>query len=840
MAGWIALDSLVPALLAGSIRGALVLALGAAAAIALRRGSAAVRHLVWSLALAGSVAVPVLAAFVPSYRLRVPAAWSVGRGAVTSFPAAAVLVMEPPAALPAAALETTATALIAHDDRAFAARPVSTPSDASTRRPVVSRSAVAFAVWAAGGLLTLATTGLGLISLQRLGRRAKPIEDGPAARVLAELTVALGVRTPVRLLTSGARSMPMTWGIVHPVILLPANAERWNDERLRVVLAHELAHVQRGDCLTRLLARCVRALYWFNPLAWVAESRLRAEQERASDDVALGFSMTPWAYAEHLLEITAGAGAAQLGLAFAPAMAGLRRIEDRLRSVLDVGRDRRPARRRHAWLGAVAMIAVAAPLSAASVVLADPPNAKAAPDADQRAASELPADQAALLAKVREIYVRPPDEAKLNDGAIKGMIAALGDPFSSYIPPDRFAQLEKALAGKLIGVGAKLELKGDAIRVVAPLDGSPALKAGVQRGDLIVEIDGKPAGADVSAAAARITGPAGSVVTLKVKHENGRDETLKITRGPIELPTVVGARGSAAKAENLMLDPAHKVGYARITQFGSETPKELEAAIRASRADGLKGLVLDLRACPGGMLNSVVDVAGLLLAKGPVVTVRGRGDKSKSFDVDGKNPLPDFPLAVLIDEHTASAAEILAGCLKESGRAILVGNRTFGKGTVQEIIPLKGGAAVRLTTAYFFTPGGRKIDKQAGEALWGVDPTEGYYVALSRDQAATVRERFETGAVIAPEQGAQEVTPERIERDLADPQLAAALKTMLAKLATGEFARTGRPLPDFSAQVMRPEDVEKRRAVLLKDLEKLTHDLDELERGSTSSDKGGD
>ena len=631
----------------------------------------------------------------------------------------------------------------------------------------------------------------------------------------------------------------MTWGILKPVILIPDDARNWTKDRLRVVLAHELAHVKRGDCLTRLFARIVRGVYWFNPLAWFAESRIRAEQERASDDLALGAGVGACEYAEHLLAVTSGHATVTFGSAVALAMAAPRRIESRLRSILDSDRDRRPASRRQALLAVVAGAALALPLAAGQLEAASPaadePAVKNA-DKNQPDDAKIADEPTALLEKVRELYVKPTDESKLTHGAIQGILAALDDPYSGYFPPDKFAEFGRMVEAKLTGIGAHLEMKDDRVTVLVPIEGAPAQKAGVLPGDAILEVDGKStAGMEVTEAVKKIIGPAGTVVKLKLRHADGKEETLAITRGSVEIPTVLGIRKRKEGGSDFMLDPGRKIGYARLTQFGPETSRDLRKAIQGLEAAGLKGLILDLRSCPGGMLDGATGVANLFLAKGLIVTIRGKDNAEQLIEADGKSTLGEFPLVVLVDDHTASAGEILAGALKDNGRAVLVGTRTYGKGSVQSLIPLKGGGAIRLTTAYFFAPQGRGIDRQAGQTVWGVDPSDGDYVTLTPEQTTQRREKLQRDLFPLSGQAGQELTPALIEKEGGDPQLAAALNALIAKLTTGEYARVGNAVPNFAAQATWPAEIKKRRADLLKNLEKLNHELEELNRGGPAT-----
>lgn len=828
-------EALLPVFVGVWARAAVILAVGCVIALALRRASSAARHLTWSLVLVGSITVPALALALPALRVPVPTSWG------------GSLVQQPSIDIPEMAVATPESAG-ATASREPDLSPVATVVSVSASAPVpaavrpapgrsFSLSGWLISVWAFGVALSLASTALGLVSLARLSRAAKPVHDDLAIGILGQLARQLGLARPVKLLRSHNRAMPMTWGVFKPVILLPDEARNWTRDRLRAVLAHELAHVVRGDCATRLLANTVRALYWFNPLAWYAELRLRAEQERASDDLALRVGVGACEYAEHLLAVTTGRASVGFGAAVALAMGTPQRMELRLQSILDPDRDRRPTTRRQVLLASAVAAALAVPLAAGRLEAAAPATddaaanqpGKAQPDAAE-GGGETPAE---LLGKVRELYVKPTDESKLTQGAIQGMIAALDDPYSTYFAPDKVAEFDRAVGAKLTGIGAQLEMKDDRVTVVAPIEGAPAQKAGIVSGDVIVEVDGKPtAGSDIGDVVRKIIGPSGTVVKLKVRRTNGKEETLDITRGSIEVPTVLGIRKRKEGGSDFMLDPTRKFGYARVTQFSKETARDLEKAIKTLQADGLKGMILDLRSCPGGMLDGATGVANLFLANGKIVTIRGRTNGDQTLEADGKSTLGDFPLVVIADDHTASAAEIVTGALKDSGRALVVGTRTYGKGSVQTMIALKGGGAIRLTTAYFFSPSGRSIDRQSGKTVWGIDPSEGDYVAVSPEQAKRRDEMLRTGSFPLPAQPGAELTAASIEKDADDPQLAAALSALIAKVTTGEYAHVGKPLPDFTAQAIQPAEVQKRRTELLKGLEKLNHELDELNRGA--------
>jgi carboxyl-terminal processing protease len=373
--------------------------------------------------------------------------------------------------------------------------------------------------------------------------------------------------------------------------------------------------------------------------------------------------------------------------------------------------------------------------------------------------------------------------------------------------------------------------------VLSPLPDSPADRAGVRPGDVIEAIDGRQtAGIDAVEAVRRILGKEDEIVRLKVKHTDGRTDELAIVRAVVRIRSVHGFR-STRDREDFLFDPEHATGYIAISSFTADTPGELKAAIEDLKGRQARGLVLDLRNCPGGLLAAATDSARLFLAKGTIVTVRARGQADRSIAADGPGAAPgsDLSLIVLVDGSTASAAEIFAGALKENGRAIVVGSRTFGKGSIQSIVSLKGGGAIRLTTAYYLLPDGRDIDRHEGKADWGVDPTDGFYVPLDGPALeAMMRRRSERGRIGGPAPAAApgKVTPESIERDERDPPLAAALRAMSAWSATGQFARTGLPLSEQAVRLKGLDEARARRRALLDDLKKIEKEIGELESGA--------
>lgn len=303
-------------------------------------------------------------------------------------------------------------------------------------------------------------------------------------------------------------------------------------------------------------------------------------------------------------------------------------------------------------------------------------------------------------------YVGSMDQSKASEGAVAGLVQSLGDPFSMYLPAQARKNLDDELKGEFEGIGAELTQKDGLITIVAPLDGSPAASAGLKASDVILKIDDQSTeGLVLDEAVAKIRGPKGTTVTLEVARPKVSDPIkLTITRDAIHVKSV----------DWKMLDG--NIGYLEIRQFGDDTVDLVKKAVAELAKSQPKALIIDLRNDPGGYLDDVAPIAGQFIAPNVVVKERykdGRTDLIRSTDVP---TMPNTPLYVLVNGGSASAAEILAGALQDYKRATLVGQKTFGKGSVQDIIPLKAGAALRLTIAEWLTPNDRQISKK------GIDP----------------------------------------------------------------------------------------------------------------------
>ncbi|MDZ4687652.1 MAG: S41 family peptidase [Planctomycetaceae bacterium] len=825
----------------------LVVAGGLAHVLALCRCSAATRHAVWSLALGSVLALPFLTATLPTWSIALP--WqestSLTRGLPTGESGHGPLVVawtptEDVSAVPIIEPRfVNPTAQVSADEVAVAA-----PAAATRMVPTAVTWPWFLAVWLLGVGLNLAPAFLGLISLWRLGRSSRAVASGPLVMALQESMDQLGMQCSVRLLESRERSMPMTWGLSRPTILLPEEARRWSPSRLRIVLLHELAHIQRRDCLTQLLARMARAAYWFHPLAWLAECQLRALQEQACDDLVLNSGFDGPDYAEHLLAVSAGYRSPTCAAGLALAMTRASRLERRLLFILDPGQNRRPISRRRMGVVAVAALSLLLSLcvlrfetATAGEPLAQGDKENAQPPAAAGQAASRAKALTDLRAKIAEQYVTPVDEKEIVQGAIKGMIGALHDPYSDYLTPEMVAEMEKQISGTLIGIGAQLEMHDRSIRVVTSLADSPALKAGIQPGDVILHIDGRPtAGMELTEAVKRIVGPQGTVVRLKVGRAGGQEQDITVTRNAIKVPTVKGFQRHPDNRWNFVLDAAQKIGYVQIAQFGAATPQELQVAVESLKAQGLKGLILDLRFCPGGTLESAVAAANLFLSEGTIVSLHSRNSEPTTIKADASGALVDFPLVVLVNGQTASAAEIVAGALQNNQRALVLGTRTIGKGSVQTLIKLdEGSGAIKLTTSHYRLPNGRNIDRRIGETSWGINPDEGYFVPLDQAQIKTLLEWRQSRDVIGQRTGAAasdaaEITVPWIVGQQADPQLAAALETLRARLTSGAFAKVSNLSPAQIELFLKRDDVHRRRSSVLQNLELLNRELADLEK----------
>jgi carboxyl-terminal processing protease len=361
----------------------------------------------------------------------------------------------------------------------------------------------------------------------------------------------------------------------------------------------------------------------------------------------------------------------------------------------------------------------------------------------------------------------------------EGVVEQLDD-FTSIVWPADSSEFDKMMVGNFVGVGIQLgidELSGR-LKVVTPLENSPALKAGIRPGDLIIAVDGVSTKNWTTDKAVReITGEEGTQVTLTM-HRAGASEPIDFTlaRKPIELTSIRGVERIDAERWNFMLDEQNGVAYIRLTNFNPNSTEELTDALQAAEAQGMRGLILDLRYNPGGLLETAVGTVSTFVPKGDVVKTDGRAERAHTLSVEGRAEFGELPLVVLVNEHSASASEILAGCLRDHDRAIVLGERTFGKGSVQRVYGLDGRrgwfkqrqprARLKLTTAKYYLPNGESPHKDPEAETWGVDPD--WLLELTPKEALKILDRQRKAFIIHNgDEAEEEIDPEEREQALA-------------------------------------------------------------------------
>lgn len=389
-----------------------------------------------------------------------------------------------------------------------------------------------------------------------------------------------------------------------------------------------------------------------------------------------------------------------------------------------------------------------------------------------------------VRAEIHKRYVEEVDDKVLIHGAIEGMLHSL-DPFSTYLSPDDYPRFKQHTAGRFGGIGIEVGLKSGVLTVISPLENTPAFKAGILADDRILEIDGEPTEHMTMAdAVQKMMGSPGSQVSLKVFHPlTDQTETVAITRAEIEVASVWGWQRDGDNQWDYWLDPESKIAYVRVSGFLDNTPAAFNQVAQKLVESGMKALVLDLRFNPGGSLPAAVEMADRFLDGGTIVSVRGRWRAEEVYKASRENTLPDFPVVVLVNDQTASGAEIVAGALRDHERAVVIGKRTYGKGSVQEVIELgSGNSAIKLTTAYYYLPNGELIHRtpaarQSGK--WGVEPN--ITVELTNDETQQVIEsRLAADRVYKPATRPAGATGPA--KPVIDRQLAKALEVLREKM----------------------------------------------------------
>jgi carboxyl-terminal processing protease len=389
-------------------------------------------------------------------------------------------------------------------------------------------------------------------------------------------------------------------------------------------------------------------------------------------------------------------------------------------------------------------------------------------------------------------YVEPVDDNKLKNDSIKGMLSEL-DPFTIYVPPDLEDRFEQMIGGNFTGVGITLEEQNGKAVVISPIEDSPADHAGIEAGDVIVKVNGASiAGLALDDVVKKVAGPAGSPVTLTVERQ-GKELSFTMNRQEIELRTVHGYQRSKDDSWTYFVVDNPKIAYVRLSQFDEgattstydELKKVLEGSPPSAGApattglldQGMKGLILDLRFNPGGRLEQAEKIVNMFVKEGDtIVTTRGRNRPEEINKATAEDKLPYFPMIVLVNDQSASAAEIVSGSLKDNHRALILGQRTYGKGSVQEVMKLDdGGGELKITVAYYYLPSGRLVHRKPGATDWGVEP----HIIVPLDEAGedALRESFQNEETIRKPVATQPATQPTTRP--VDIQLQQAMNTMV-------------------------------------------------------------
>lgn len=485
---------------------------------------------------------------------------------------------------------------------------------------------------------------------------------------------------------------------------------------------------------------------------------------------------------------------------------------------------------RQRWFVAVAMLAVGT--ASWNALPGDEPKAKdAAPakseptkvdesddDAEAAAKEKAAKDEeyyelyrvfSETMFQVEQNYVKKSDRRKLMEAAIRGMLDEL-DPYSNYISPDEIDRFKTSVESQFGGIGIQITQENGELRVLSPIVGSPAYLAGLEAGDVIMEVDGKETeGLGLDQAVKLLKGEPGTKVKLTVFHAHSRKkETLTIERKIIEVETVLGDKRGDDDSWNFMLDDEKKIGYIRLTSFSRSTASDLESALKKLKKDGMKGLVLDLRFNPGGLLKSAIDVADLFIPDGRIVSTKGRNTDEKPVNARKAGTFEGFPMAILVNRYSASASEIVSACLQDHKRAIVVGERTWGKGSVQNVIELEEGhSALKLTTAAYMRPSGKNIHrfpdaKETDE--WGVMPDKGFDLKLPDGELGDlVRTRRDRDLLLVSHSPGIKREATKVADDTDDRPKTEA-KTADAEKPTADSAKSETEKPDPKKEAAKP------------------------------------
>jgi len=435
-------------------------------------------------------------------------------------------------------------------------------------------------------------------------------------------------------------------------------------------------------------------------------------------------------------------------------------------------------------------------------------------------------------------FVTRPDLEAMQQGAISGMLEALGDDYTQFVPAEALRAVTMKNRGEYVGIGASVRMEDGWVTIVTPLDDSPAYEAGILAGDRVVAVNGESTmGKSLDEVIDLLTGVPGTTVQVTVERNGDRME-LPIVRQEIVTRTVAGFRRTPDETWDYLIDPESRIGYIRVSQFTGGTMPEFREAIEGLREQGVEGLIIDLRFNPGGMLSTAISMADLFLEEGLIVSTKGRAHAEDAAYASPGDTITDLPLLIILNRRSASASEVVAGALRDNDRAVVLGERSFGKGSVQSVRPLPSGAGqLKMTEQRYYGPSGRPIHREDDSTEWGVDPTPGFFVPMSDEQyTEMLRVRRESEIIgdameanaddSEADAGAGVGDPEWIERRLKDHQLAASVRAMRQRVRTGEWSppeeAEGQPTPEL-AELRRMQTIRER---LRRELERVQTRID--------------
>lgn len=403
------------------------------------------------------------------------------------------------------------------------------------------------------------------------------------------------------------------------------------------------------------------------------------------------------------------------------------------------------------------------------------------------------------LDQVERNYVKKVSRRELVEAAIDGVISKL-DQYSNYIPPEELDRFRSGVENEFGGIGIQVAIQNGWLTITSPIVGTPAYRAGLMSGDVIVKIEGKSTkGITLDEAVKKLKGRVGTETTFTVRHpHNNKEETVHVKRELVRVDSVLGDTRRDDDSWNWFLDEKKKIAYIRITSFSRRTADDLRDALRDLESQGMRGLILDLRFNPGGLLSAAVEISDMFVSEGVIVSTKGRNTPERIRSAHKTGTYKDFPMAVLVNRYSASASEIVSACLQDHQRAVIIGERTWGKGSVQNIINLEEGrSALKLTTASYHRPSGKNIHRFEGATdadEWGVLPNKGYKVRLNDEQMGQLLEIRRERDIVRPSQGPVDVA------DFKDIQLTKAKAYILAELGESlegadEDPRAAKPRP---------------------------------------------